>query len=274
MLVERVAIVILNYLNYGDTIECIESIERMDYSLCGIVVVDNGSDNDSIERISRVCKGKNQIHILQTHKNLGYAKGNNVGIHYARKRLKANYVLVVNNDTLFIQKDYINKLVDSHQKGVAVVGSKVLLKGGIQYQYKENFSLRDNLSTYMNHFTKLRGCCFDFPLVSNEYKYILHGCALMFTPDFFKYYKGFYSRTFLYYEEQILYLMCRMKGLKQAYVDDAEIFHKEDQSSELSFGNNNFTKLRYILQSEKYVLWWLLKERFYNVSKGIRIIPK
>lgn len=266
---ERVAIVILNYLNYEDTIECIESIERMGYSLCGIVVVDNASENDSVKKISRVCRTKSHVHILQTHKNLGYAKGNNVGIHYARNRLKADYVLAVNNDTLFIQKDYLDRLMNSHQKGVAVIGSRVLLKKGIQYQYKENFSIRDNLSIYINHFTQLRGCCFDVPLVSEKYKYILHGCALMFTPDFFEHYKGFYSGTFLYCEEKILYLMCRIKGLKQVYVDDAEIFHKEDQSSELSFGNNNMTKLRYVFQSEKHVLWWLIKERFFKLFKDV-----
>ena len=101
----RVAIVVLNYLNYADTIECVDSILKMKYSLCGIVIVDNASYNGAYQKLKAVYKNRNGIHIIKTQKNLGYAKGNNCGISYARKRLKADYVLVVNNDTVFIDKE-------------------------------------------------------------------------------------------------------------------------------------------------------------------------
>lgn len=267
MIEKRVAIVILNYLNYKDTIECIDSIEKMKYSLCGIVVVDNASNNNSVEKIRKACFGKKSIYFLRTHRNLGYAKGNNVGIHYARKYLRADYILVVNNDTLFIQKDYIERLLRAHQKGVAVIGSKILLCDGIQGQFIENFSLRDNLVKCVNRFTDSKGHCFDFPYKTYEYSYILNGCVLMFTPDFFNYYEGFYPRTFLYFEEIILYLMCQEKNLKQVYVDDAEIFHKVHGSSEVSFGNDRATISKYLLKSEKYVILWLIRYKIISIFR-------
>lgn len=255
----KVAIVILNYLNYRDTIECVESIEKMQYSLCGIIIVDNASANESYSKLKKTYQNMKDIHIIRTRKNLGFAKGNNLGIQYARKSLGADCVLVVNNDTVFIQKDYINKLLNAYKKGVAVIGSRIILKNGMQFQVRGNFSLMDAFRIYINDFTALKGSCFDIPLKGSKQENMLHGCALMFTPDFFKHYSGFYPKTFLYYEESILHLMCKYKNLTQVYVDDAELFHKEDQSSELSFGNDALVLRKYIFQSEKYVIWWIFK---------------
>ena len=89
----------------------------------------------------------------------------------------------------------------------------------------------------------------------------------MFTPDFFNYYEGFYPRTFLYFEEIILYLMCQEKNLKQVYVDDAEIFHKVHGSSEVSFGNDRATISKYLLKSEKYVILWLIRYKIISIFR-------
>ena len=53
----KVHIVILNWNGWRDTIECLESILRVDYPNYDIVVVDNGSDDESIERIHSWAKG-------------------------------------------------------------------------------------------------------------------------------------------------------------------------------------------------------------------------
>ena len=46
---QKLGIVILNYLNYKDTIECVNSILNMGYPVEGIVIVDNHSENDSFK---------------------------------------------------------------------------------------------------------------------------------------------------------------------------------------------------------------------------------
>ena len=50
----KIGIVILNYLNYLDTIECVDSIRQMDYKIAGIVIVDNGSYNESYSILGKI----------------------------------------------------------------------------------------------------------------------------------------------------------------------------------------------------------------------------
>ena len=58
---EKVAIVILNYLNYKDTIECIESIKNQTYGNLETIVVENGSTNESWKLIEDKYKGIEKI---------------------------------------------------------------------------------------------------------------------------------------------------------------------------------------------------------------------
>lgn len=258
----NVAIVILNYLNYKDTIECVDSILKNKYAIKGVVVVDNGSTNNSFNIISDKYIGNKDIHILKSQKNLGYAKGNNLGISYARKRLSAEFVLVVNNDTVFGEEDYLDKLLSKYHKGIGCIGSKIILKNGIeQAEYSECISAKDTFWSLVNLRSQRDGSSFDFCCNEDGWTYILHGSAILLTPDFFKYYEGFYQGTFLYGEEAILYYMCKCKGIQQLYVPEASIYHKEDQSSIMSFNNDSEIMEKYVYQSRKYVLFWALKSK-------------
>ncbi len=57
----RVAIVILNWNGWLDTIECLESVYQMQYPVYDVIVIDNGSENNSIEKIKEYADGK--IHV-------------------------------------------------------------------------------------------------------------------------------------------------------------------------------------------------------------------
>lgn len=98
---KSVFIIILNWNQPKLTIECLESVKKLDvknYEL-QIVVVDNGSTEGSVEMINaKYTNGKLRIKILETGENLGFAAGNNVGITYAMEH-NADYVLLLNNDT-------------------------------------------------------------------------------------------------------------------------------------------------------------------------------
>lgn len=269
---KKLGIVILNYLNYKDTIECVDSILEMDYNYEGIVIVDNNSANQSYDVLSNAYKNNQKIHTIKANKNYGFAKGNNIGITYAKNKLKADFVFVVNNDTVFTQKDYFDKLLNSYHRGVGVIGSEIHLKDNtVQDKKIYNLSLRDNLILYINFNLKIRNkdiWVLLLPSLHNkEMVQVLHGCALLLTPDFFKYYKGFYKRTFLYREEPILYLMCKRHKLIQKYVPDTFIFHKENQSTEQSFHNDKSILAKYFTQSHKFLIWWILKDQIYGIIR-------
>lgn len=55
---EKVYIVILNYNNWKDTIECLESVLKSDYLNYQVIVVDNNSPNNSMDKIIQWADGK------------------------------------------------------------------------------------------------------------------------------------------------------------------------------------------------------------------------
>ena len=69
---QKVAIIILNWNNWKDTIECLESVYQIEYPCYDIIVVDNASHDDSIERIEEYCKGR----ITPTSKFFKYSHKN------------------------------------------------------------------------------------------------------------------------------------------------------------------------------------------------------
>lgn len=266
---KKVSIVILNYLNYKDTIECVDSIIKMNYDIEGIVIVDNNSNNESFEVLSKKYKRINKIIVVKTGKNYGFAKGNNIGIHIARQKFHTDFILVVNNDVIFMQKDYLKNLLEKYSEKVGVIGSEIHSKGNkVQKEHEVYVTLWENLVLWIGDLLeskKAKKWKILLPDLHIEKKVkALHGCALLFTPDFFKYYQGFYSRTFLYNEEVILYLMCKKHNLVQKYVSNTFIYHKEDCSSELSFHNDCSAMSSYKWQSRKYAIWWIIKDKVHR----------
>lgn len=116
-----VGILILNWNNWRDTLECLDSLQDLAYPARRIILVDNGSTNDSIPRILDWCKSRS-IHVsrcpavpadsspvpkgdpgtfilIETGKNLGYAGGNNVGMRVSLL-LDDAFIWILNNDTV------------------------------------------------------------------------------------------------------------------------------------------------------------------------------
>jgi GT2 family glycosyltransferase len=93
--VTRVAVVVLNWNNYAETVRCLHSMGRggRSYSL-RIWVVDNGSVDGSGEQLQREFP---QAKVLFTGKNLGFACGVNVGLREAWGE-ECDYFLLANND--------------------------------------------------------------------------------------------------------------------------------------------------------------------------------
>jgi GT2 family glycosyltransferase len=151
-----VAISILNWNGWRDTLECLESVRRLDYPNYLTVVVDNGSWDDSAERIKawahenlgaghvladyaqeiafqggdpqteqalEYAPSPARLALIRNEENLGFPGGNNVSIHYALKRPRAaDYVFPLNNDTA-VEEDCLTHLVGAAQKsGAGTVG--------------------------------------------------------------------------------------------------------------------------------------------------------
>src|SRR5205823_1889527 len=102
----RVGIIILNWNSYQVTSECLLSLRKLNYPNTEIVLVDNGSSDDSADRLQNEFP---EIRVLRNPENLGFPGGNNVGIRYVLDR-GADYLLLLNNDTV-VQPDFLRELV-------------------------------------------------------------------------------------------------------------------------------------------------------------------
>jgi GT2 family glycosyltransferase len=91
----RVYIVILNWNGKEDTLQCLHSVQEVDYSRYRVLVVDNASDDGSVDAIRAAFPA---VELVVNESNLGFAAGNNEGMRYALQR-GADCLLLLNNDT-------------------------------------------------------------------------------------------------------------------------------------------------------------------------------
>lgn len=91
-----ISIIILNWNGWKDTLECLQSVQKISYPNFRVLVVDNGSSDDSVAQIQHAFP---DVDLLETGENLGYAGGNNAGIVHVLKE-QAEFILLLNNDTI------------------------------------------------------------------------------------------------------------------------------------------------------------------------------
>lgn len=252
------AFVILHYNVLEETLRCVQSIkdcvQGTDYR---IVVVDNASPNHSGLELEGRFKNDSVVSVLSNDVNLGFAKGNNVGISYARDVLKADFVVALNNDTYLIQKDFPQVIEEEWKNSsFAVMGPRVFTPSGVNqnpvpFEVNCIAEVNKRIRKYsVAYFRALLGveslynCVKDFAKKILHYKnekvdlnernqccrqenVKLHGCCLVFSPRYFEHFDGFDPQTFMYFEEDVLIAHLRRKKLLSVYNPKLQIFHAE-----------------------------------------------
>ncbi len=118
----KVVILVLNWSRREETLECLASLLGLEYGNYEIVVIDNASTDDSVAAIEESFPG---VEILRNESNLGFSRGNNVGIEVALKK-GADYICLLNNDTV-VDAGLLRPLVElgEREDRVGVIGSRV-----------------------------------------------------------------------------------------------------------------------------------------------------
>lgn len=283
----KFSFVVLHYNTIDDTDACVESIENMcknsDYR---IYIVDNASPNMSGKKLEKKYCQIECIKVILSKENLGFAKGNNLGIDCAMNDGYADFIVVLNSDTKVIQPDFCEKIVAEYGKSeFAVLGptiytphGKTAANPGRTY-IRQGSELDEFVKRYRRKFFMLKtGLCFvtdlfkkkkDVPNQAKsevQFRYtencVLHGCFLVFSRKYLDVMQGFDSRTFLYFEEEILYLHCMKNGLKTVYSPEIEIWHKEDGATDS------------ILDSSRKKMIFICKNVLKSVSVYRRILEE
>jgi hypothetical protein len=216
----RVSIIILNWNRFTDTAECIESVLKIDYPNYEIVVVDNGSSDDSVQKIHDRFE---HILLIENNNNLGYAEGNNVGIRHALKN-GAEYVWVLNNDTV-VDPHALTAMMDLAEKNqeIGILGSKIyyfdqpktLWFAGATIDWKRAFS---------PHIGRLEIDTGQYEIDKEVDR--VTGCSMLIRKRVLEDVGLFDENYFLYAEEVDLCVRARNKGYRNYYVPKSVVYHK------------------------------------------------
>lgn len=93
---KKYLIVLLNYNNWQDTIECVNSLNKSGVGSSNILIIENFSTDNSKNKLREEIP---DVKVIYSGKNLGFTGGNNVGIKYAFEN-NFDYAVVLNNDTI------------------------------------------------------------------------------------------------------------------------------------------------------------------------------
>ena len=252
----KFAFVILHYRNIEETLRCVASIEdRFDVEDYLIVVVDNGSNNGTGELLQQKYANKGNIHIILNQQNLGFAGGNNVGFRYAKTQ-GSEFICMTNSDTYLINDCFGQSIIRDYETfGFYVLGPNVIDSKKTQSNpmgthvltYSEMgkivLSLRIQIILNLLRGDALVSCiqkirhkentatnAYDRECYYENVK--LHGCCLVFSPDYVAEYDGINECTFLYMEEDLLYYEMMQKNHLMLYSPNVKIFHVGAASSQ------------------------------------------
>lgn len=220
----KVSIIILNWNGTEDTLECLASVRQLDYSNYEVIVVDNGSTDESADAIS---KQYPDITLLQTGANLGYAGGNNVGIRWALDH-DADFVLVLNNDTI-VAKDMLSHLVKA-----GLLDDRIGLVGPTNYYYSEPSTVWATGAMLTNppeDGYKILGdgdtvSCWKIATQVDA----LVGSAMLIQRSVFNKIGFFDEKFFLCWEEFDFSARAREAGFKCLFIPESKIWHKVGSS--------------------------------------------
>ena len=237
----NVSVSILNFNGEKNTLECVESLKRIDTSKLklNIIVIDNGS----VEKLDLKNGqwGNTNLKVIRNEKNLGFSGGSNVAIRHALKE-GSDYIVILNNDT-YVDKKFIEEFVKvaekSEENGILV--PKIYFAPGYEFhkgKYKKEelgrvFWYAGGEMDWNNVIGHHRGVD---EVDRGQYETtqeteLATGCCMLIKKEVFEKIGLFDDKYFLYYEDADLSIKVKKKGCKIFYVPDSIIWHKNAGSA-------------------------------------------
>lgn len=279
---KKIVFLILHYYTIEDTIKCVESIEKLEYNNKEIVIVDNASPNGTGKLLKDKYKNNSDIHIILSKENLGFANGNNMGFKYAKENLNADFIVMCNNDTMVIEKDFVNSILSKYEEyGYAVLGPKILLKNNKVNKLYFKLPTTKDFKKEIKYFKKM--LFFNYLHIEKilrtikhklikqndkednkgtdefQQNIILHGCFLVFSPKYLKKFNGLDNRTFMYREEELLAIRLLKNNMLSIYCPDIQIYHDEYGATR-AVSKSNYKKNRFFYRNQLKSCNIILKE--------------
>jgi GT2 family glycosyltransferase len=215
----NVCIALLNWNGWQDTVGCLASLQKIDFKEYCIVVIDNGSTDDSVLRIREQFS---KIEIIQLQQNLGFAGGCNVGIRHAFA-LGVQYVWLLNNDTR-VSPGALRDMVKMAETdpSIGAVGSVIYNMSGPPHGIQAWGGGRVNLwFGRSSHYTE------EIPGDKLDY---LTGASMLLRREALEDIGLLDEGFFMYWEDADLCFRLKRAGWKLAVARESQIWHKESAS--------------------------------------------
>jgi GT2 family glycosyltransferase len=216
-----VSIIIPNYNGAPYLEVCLQSLLRQSYENLEIVIVDNGSHDNSVSVVRRLAS---QALLLSQGKNLGFAAAVNVGIRAAH----GDWIAVLNNDTEAAPRwlsECVHaihrhpeatflacRILDFEERDVLYGAGDCFLRAGVGYRRGQE---QKDKTEYHREVEIFSAC----------------GCAAFYRKSAIEAAGGYDERFFAYFEDVDLGLRLQAAGLKGYFVPDAVIYHRGGATS-------------------------------------------
>ncbi|HET6746726.1 MAG TPA: glycosyltransferase family 2 protein [Candidatus Saccharimonadales bacterium] len=230
-----VSIIILNWNRINDTLACLESVRKQTYKNYEIIVVDNGSVDDS----KKILKDIRDIVLVDNPKNRGFTGGHIDGLKHA----KGEFIFVLNNDAV-VDKEYVKNAITVLQKD-----KKIAIVGGRSYRWNDDMPMSEENPFYafqtINRFT-MEGIFATSDLGFEHEVNWVSGSAMVIRKSALKKSGYFYDPMFAYYEESDLFARIQACGYSIVYSPNLKIWHKDGASSSSLFQLTSLFKNRFV----------------------------
>jgi len=259
----KVATVLVNYFGAKDTALCIESLEGSDEP-ASIIVVDN-SPNDP--ELGAVLKCHPDVHLIKAPENLGFGRGNNLGIDWVLENTDSEFIFIFNNDAT-VKPDTIGHLVQAMEEHpeAGIVSPRIVFSeepnklwyGGGEVDWKRGGGRVPGV---------LGSADEDLAMTARHVSFAT-GCAMFFRRDILAKEKGFDDRFFMYEEDLELSLRVQESGWKIWYEPKALAYHI-GQGSQRNGGKFVF-RLSAENQNLNFLAYQSVKNRLLNMNMHAR----
>jgi GT2 family glycosyltransferase len=241
----KVAVIVLNWNGREDTLRCLESLQAVEYPNWEVLVVDNGSEDGSLDAIR---ERHPEAMVIEAGRNLGFAGGNNLGIEAALRR-GAEFVLVLNNDTT-VAPDLLRAFVRAAREhpDAGVFAAKIyFLKDPQRLWYAG--ARWNSMSAAFEHVGQgVLDTGADFEQVRDT-DYAC-GCAMLLRAPAVQAVGMLDERFFLLFEETDWCFRAREAGFRCLFVPGAKVWHRVSSS----FGGGRSILYEYFLFRNR-LLW-------------------
>lgn len=247
-----VHLIVLNWNDYKDTKECINSINKLNTRNIQLktIVVDNGSTDGSPKKLDKLLKNKKNTKLLKNKKNLGYAGGNNAGLRQALET-DTDYIMVLNNDTR-LHKNILQEFIKIAKKhpSAGILSPKIYFEKGSEF-HKKRYSKKElgkvlwwagGEIDWNNVYAKHIGVD---EVDKGQYDQVKKiefatGACMFFKPTALRQVGLFDESYFLYLEDADICMRMKKKKWSILYVPKAVMWHKVAKSSGIGSQLNDY----------------------------------